>query len=190
MFDQQRQVLLYSMADRVDSLEAIVGKLQAAVFHNSEITAHKSVASSSGVKDKEKPSEEKSGQQGEDLTSPSHVKAEGRTAFERPHPIVWELAQKLMEQNYYKRREYRDEAEDITKKVRVQVPNFEGRIDPQVFLDWLTSLERYFDQYDISNERKVRFAVMILIGQSHIWQIGVEYDRDALGSLKLLSGMT
>ena len=50
-----------------------------------------------------------------------------------------------MEQNYYKRREYRDEAEDITKKVRVEVPNFEGRIDPQVFLDWLTSLERYFD---------------------------------------------
>lgn len=58
------------MVDRVDALEVTVRKLQAAVFNNSEITAHKSVVSSRCVKDKEKPSEEKFGQQGEDLTSP------------------------------------------------------------------------------------------------------------------------
>ena len=49
------------MADKVDDIEATIGKLQAAVFHNSEITTHKSIVSSSGVKDKEKPPEEKSG---------------------------------------------------------------------------------------------------------------------------------
>ena len=40
-----------------------------------------------------------------------------------------------MEQNYYEGREYCDEVGDITKKIRVEVPNVEGRIDPQVFLD-------------------------------------------------------
>lgn len=50
-----------------------------------------------------------------------------------------------MEQNYYERHEYRDEAGDITKKICVEVPEFEERIDPQVFSDWLASLKRYFD---------------------------------------------
>ena len=80
-----------------------------------------------------------------------------------------------MEQNYYEGREYCDEAGDITKKIRVEVPNVEGRIDPQVFLDQLASLERYFDQYDMFDERNVRFAVMKLIGQAQIWWTGVEY---------------
>ena len=117
------------MADKVDDIEATIGKLQAAVFHNSEITTHKSIVSSSGVKDKEKPPEEKSGQQGENLTSPSYVKAEGRTAFKRPHPTLWELAQVLIEQNYYEGREYCDKAGDITKKIHVEVPDSEGRIE-------------------------------------------------------------
>lgn len=176
MSDQQRQVLLYFMVDRVDALELTVRKLQAPVLNNSEIIAHKFVVSSNGVKDKEKPSEEKFGQQGEDLTSPSCVKAEGRIAFERPHPTLWELEQELMEQNYYERHEYRDEVGDITKKIHVEVPEFEERIDPQVFSNWLASLERSFDQYDMSDERKVRFAIMKLIRQAQIWWIGVEYD--------------
>ena len=49
-----------------------------------------------------------------------------------------------MEQNNHERCDYCDEARDITKKVHVEVLDFDGRIDPQVFLD-LPTLERYFD---------------------------------------------
>ena len=81
-----------------------------------------------------------------------------------------------MEQNNHERCDYCDKARDITKKVRVEVLDFDGRIDPQVLLD-LPTLERYFDWYDMSDERNVRFAVMKLIGQAQIWWTGVEYDH-------------
>ncbi|GMY33688.1 Transposon Ty3-G Gag-Pol polyprotein [Fagus crenata] len=64
----------------------------------------------------------------------------------------------------------------IAKKVRVEVPDFAGKIYPQVFSDWLASLERYFEWYDMSDERRVRFAIMKLIGQAQIWWTGGEYD--------------
>ena len=50
-----------------------------------------------------------------------------------------------MEQNNHERCDYCDKAQDITKKVHVEVLDFDGRIDPQVFLDLPTSLERYFE---------------------------------------------
>ena len=39
------------------------------------------------------------------------------------------------------------------KKVHVEILDFDGRIDPKVFLDWLASLDRYFDWHGISNEK-------------------------------------
>ena len=73
-----------------------------------------------------------------------------------------------MEQNNHERCDYCDKAQDITKKVHVEVLDFDGRIDPQVFLDLPTSLERYFDQYDMFDKRRVRIAVMKLIGKGQI----------------------
>ncbi|KAF3975247.1 hypothetical protein CMV_001496 [Castanea mollissima] len=35
-----------------------------------------------------------------------------------------------------------------------EVLDFDGRIDPKVFLDWLASLERYFDWHGLSNEMR------------------------------------
>ena len=56
-----------------------------------------------------------------------------------------------MLQNNYERHDYCDEDGDIMKKVHVEVLDFDGRIDPKVFLDWLASLDRYFDWHGISN---------------------------------------
>ncbi|KAA8521663.1 hypothetical protein F0562_012347 [Nyssa sinensis] len=34
---------------------------------------------------------------------------------------------------------------DITKKVKVEAPSFDGRLDPSAFLDWLVDIKDYFD---------------------------------------------
>ena len=44
---------------------------------------------------------------------------------------------------------------DITKKVRVEAPEFAGKIDPQAFSDWLTAMDDYFDWDDMTDDRKV-----------------------------------
>ena len=41
--------------------------------------------------------------------------------------------------------------DDITKKVKVEAPEFDGRLDPTYFLDWLANMEDYFDWYDMND---------------------------------------
>jgi len=38
---------------------------------------------------------------------------------------------------------------------RVEVPEFEGKLDPEEFLDWLHTVERVFEYKDISDDKKV-----------------------------------
>ena len=58
-----------------------------------------------------------------------------------------------------------DEDERYLKNIKVDVSNFDGRLDPQYYLDWVMSVERYFKWYEMSQERRVRFAAMKLVGQ-------------------------
>ena len=59
-----------------------------------------------------------------------------------------------------------DEDERYLKNIKVDVSNFDGRLDPQYYLDWVMSLECYFKWYKMSQERRVRFAAMKLVGQA------------------------
>jgi len=51
------------------------------------------------------------------------------------------------------------------KNIKLDVSNFDGRLDPQYYLDWVMSLEKYFKWYEMSQERRIRFAAMKLVGQ-------------------------
>ena len=53
---------------------------------------------------------------------------------------------------------------DITRKVKVDVPTYGGKIDAATFLDWIITMEDYFDWYEMSDIKWVRFAKMKLIG--------------------------
>ena len=67
-----------------------------------------------------------------------------------------------------------DEDERYMKNIKVDVSNFDGRLDPQYYLDWVMSLERYFKWYEMSQERRVRFAAMKLVGQAGQYWSNVE----------------
>ncbi|KAG5535161.1 hypothetical protein RHGRI_023069 [Rhododendron griersonianum] len=74
-----------------------------------------------------------------------------------------------------------DTAGDITKKIKMEVPDFEGKVNPTLFHDWLASIEEYFDWYGMADDRRVRFAKMKLVGLAKIWWMGVEGDIRRLG---------
>ena len=46
------------------------------------------------------------------------------------------------------------------KSVKVDAPSFDGRLDPQVYIDWQLAIDRYFRWHDMSESRKIRLAVM------------------------------
>ena len=43
-----------------------------------------------------------------------------------------------------------DEDEWYLKNIKVDLSNFDGHLDPQYYLDWVMSLERYFKWYEMS----------------------------------------
>ena len=67
----------------------------------------------------------------------------------------------------------------------MEVPNFEGRVDPTVFSDWIASMEKYFDWYDMVDNRRVRFAKMKLVGLAKVWWSGVENNIWRIGQLPI-----
>jgi len=51
------------------------------------------------------------------------------------------------------------------KNIKLETPTFDGQLDLQVFLDWTSDTDHYFDWYNMFDERRIRFAKMKLVGQ-------------------------
>ena len=49
-----------------------------------------------------------------------------------------------------------------TKRMKVDVPDFQGKMDLDTFEDQLTSLGDYFDWFLVTEDRKVRYVKMKL----------------------------
>jgi len=45
---------------------------------------------------------------------------------------------------------------------KVDLPEFEGQLDPDLFLDWLRTVERVFDYKDVVEEKKVKLVALKL----------------------------
>jgi len=68
------------------------------------------------------------------------------------------------------------------KSVKVDVFSFNGRLEPQVYIDWQLAMDCYFRWHDMSELRKIRFAVMKLTGQAgQYWEnleMMIRYRRE------------
>ena len=70
---------------------------------------------------------------------------------------------------------------DITKKVRTEVPDFEGKVDATQFANWMVAIEEYFNWYNMMDDQKVRFAKMKLVGLAKVWWTKVEAHIRRMG---------
>ena len=52
-------------------------------------------------------------------------------------------------------RQVRQPQRDITKKVKVSASEFDCRMDPNAFSDWLVVIEEYFDWYEIIDSEQI-----------------------------------
>jgi len=49
---------------------------------------------------------------------------------------------------------------------KIEAPTFDGRHDPWIFDMWIRDMDRFFEWYNLSDNRKVRFAEIKLIGEA------------------------
>jgi len=62
------------------------------------------------------------------------------------------------------------DAQYYLKSIKIDVPNFDGRYDPQLFIDWTLQLDKYFTLYELTEPSKVKYAAIKLSGQaSQYW---------------------
>ncbi|KAK0580604.1 hypothetical protein LWI29_004016 [Acer saccharum] len=68
----------------------------------------------------------------------------------------------------------RNVLDEFTRRMKVEVADFCGKLNPDAFFDWVTSLEDYFDWFSVPEERKVRFVKLKLKGPARAWWGSVE----------------
>lgn len=54
----------------------------------------------------------------------------------------------------------------VSRKPKVEVPLFDGNLSLEVLMDWISSLEKYFDYEEVDDKKKVKFAATILKGHA------------------------
>ncbi|KAL5825106.1 hypothetical protein ACOSQ3_021169 [Xanthoceras sorbifolium] len=64
--------------------------------------------------------------------------------------------------------------DELTKRMKVKVSDFLGRLDSDAFQDWVIALEDYFDWFSVPEDRKVRFVKLKLKGPARVWWSSVE----------------
>jgi hypothetical protein len=63
----------------------------------------------------------------------------------------------------------------------MDVPMYEGNLDAEELLDWIRSLDKYFDYEDVEEGRKVRHAVTRLKGHTTLWWDELQAERRSKG---------
>ena len=123
--DSQRDEMLIRMVDQLDSLHIQLSNFETRISQPTNESSHV--------------------EQGETSQANNQENKEEKEAIQAPQYPMSEWARGLLE----RRHKACDTVGDITKKVKMEVPDFEGKVDATQFLDWLAAIEEYFDWYDI-----------------------------------------
>ena len=67
----------------------------------------------------------------------------------------------------------------------MDIPEFEGQLDPDHFLDWLQTVERLFKYKDISDDKKVKLVALKLRKYASIWCANLVATRVRKGKDKI-----
>ena len=68
---------------------------------------------------------------------------------------------------------------------RVDIPEFEGQLDPDQFIDWLQTVERVFEYKDVPDDKKVKLVALKLRRYASVWWQNVISSRVRKGKGKI-----
>ena len=78
-----------------------------------------------------------------------------------------QFMQRILEENDHD--EYQGRWDDITKKVCIDFLNFYGFMDVEVSSNWITTLEDYFEWYNMDEDERVPFVKMTMKVATCVW---------------------
>ena len=69
--------------------------------------------------------------------------------------------------------------------IKIEVLDYAGNLKPEELIDWLNSMEKFFEWKPMMEEKKVKFACTKLKGHAMIWWDHVQKDRTKKGKEKI-----
>jgi hypothetical protein len=70
-------------------------------------------------------------------------------------------------------------------RAKIEIPMYEGNLDVEELLDWIRSMDKYFDYEDVDEEKKVRHVVTRLKGHATLWWDELQAERRSKGKQKI-----
>ncbi|KAG6472144.1 hypothetical protein ZIOFF_069601 [Zingiber officinale] len=91
--------------------------------------------------------------------------------------------------NPFADRNFRNFIEKINRiaDVKVDIPEFHGRLQPEGFLDWLSAVDKFFEYKDIPDGQKVKLVATRLRGYASAWWDKTQEMRLRKGKSKIIS---
>ena len=66
-------------------------------------------------------------------------------------------------------------------KPKIEVSSFAGGMNLEEMVDWINEMNKCFDYEEMSEDKKVKFAVTKLKGHATLWWDGVQVERRRVG---------
>ena len=65
----------------------------------------------------------------------------------------------------------------LTLDFKVEIPEFDGQLNPDEFVEWMNTVERVFEYKDVSDDKKVKLVALKLRRYASIWWSNVLAKR-------------
>lgn len=72
--------------------------------------------------------------------------------------------------------------EEYWKKKKLNIPNFQGKGDPELYLDWELKVEQIFSCHEVREERKVSLATLEFTDYALLWWDQQQKERARCGA--------
>ena len=76
---------------------------------------------------------------------------------------------------------------DDLRDMRIDLPEFEGNLKPDLFIEWIQALERFFEIKEFSDEKAFKVAVLKLKSYASLWYENLKKQRSQEGKSRIRS---
>eukprot|EP00253_Pinus_taeda_P007847 PITA_07847 len=74
-----------------------------------------------------------------------------------------------------------------SSKPKTEISNYDGSLSADILIDWISELDKYFENQEIREDKKVKFAATKLKGHALLWWDNVQADRKRLNKTPIRS---
>eukprot|EP00253_Pinus_taeda_P027019 PITA_27019 len=72
-----------------------------------------------------------------------------------------------------------------SSKPKTEISNYDGNLSADILLDWISELDKYFENEEVKEDKRVKFAATKLKGHALLWWDNVQADRKRLNKLPI-----